>query len=95
MAGQFLCEVCFDALTDHVTAVWNGLDTAVCDDCLAPPVGHPCWQELGGAAAVAELRVDGRGEGYLVRLRSGATLHFRWSKPLRSRDMGPESGERG
>lgn len=85
MAGQFLCEVCFDALTNHTTAVWDGLDTAVCEDCLAPPVGHTCWQELGSASVGVELRFDGRGEEYLVRLRSGATIHFRWGRPLPSR----------
>ena len=85
MAGQFLCEVCFDALTNHTTAVWDGLDTAVCEDCLAPPAGHTCWQELGSASVEVELRFDERGEEYLVRLRSGATIHFRWGRPLPSR----------
>ena len=88
MAGQFLCEVCFDALTNHMTAVWDGLDTAVCEDCLAPPAGHACWQDLGGVYGVAEMRLDERGEGYLVRLRNGATIHFRWGSPLRSRRTG-------
>ena len=85
MAGQFLCEVCFDALTNHSTAVWSGLDAAVCEDCLAPPAEHACWQELGEVSGVAELCLDERGEGYLVRLRNGATIHFRWSRPVRSR----------
>lgn len=85
MAGQFLCEVCFDALTNHTTTVWDGLDTAVCEDCLAPPAGHTCWQELGSASVGVELRFDERGDGYLIRLRSGATIHFRWGRPLPSR----------
>lgn len=85
MAGQFLCEVCFDALTNHSTAVWNGLDTAVCEDCLAPPTEHACWQELGEAFGVAELRPDERGEGYLVRFKNGTTIRFRWSRAVRSR----------
>jgi len=88
VAGQFLCEVCFDALTNHTTAVWSGTDTAVCDDCLAPPAEHACWQELGGAYGGVELRRDEREPGYLVRLRTGATVHFRWDRPLRSRRMG-------
>lgn len=85
MAGQFLCEVCFDALTNHTTAVWDGLDTAVCEDCLAPPAGHACWQEFGDTSGMAELRLDERGERYLVHLRNGATIHFRWDRPLPSR----------
>ena len=85
MAGQFLCEVCFDALTNHMTTAWDGLDTAVCEDCLAPPPEHPCWQELGGACNVAELRPATQGGGYLVRLNNGATVRFRWDHPLRSR----------
>ena len=76
MAGQFLCELCFDALTNHMTAVWDGLDTAVCEDCLAPPVGHACWQALGEAYGVAELRLDEQGEEYLVHFRNGATIHL-------------------
>ena len=58
MAGQFLCEVCFDALTNHITAVWNGVDMAVCDDFLAPPAEHACWQELGEAYGGIELHRD-------------------------------------
>ncbi|MBM3222258.1 MAG: hypothetical protein FJZ47_00420 [Candidatus Tectomicrobia bacterium] len=85
MAGQFLCEICFDVLTNHSTAVWDGLDTAVCEDCLAPPEHHPCWQELGSAFSVAELRPDAQGDGYLVRLRNGRTIRFRWDGPLPSR----------
>lgn len=85
MAGQFLCEVCFDALTDHMTEVWDGRDTAVCDECLAPPAGHPCWQEVSDTYGVAELRADTQGDGYLVRLRNGATVHFRWTGQLPSR----------
>ena len=85
MAGQFLCEVCFDALTNHMTAAWNGVDTAVCDDCLAPPAEHVCWQELGEAYGGVELHRDEWEQGYLVRLRNGATVHFRWGRPLRSR----------
>jgi hypothetical protein len=34
-----------------------------------------------------ELRRDERGQGYLVRLSNGATIHFRWGQPLRSRRM--------
>jgi hypothetical protein len=87
VAGQFLCEVCFDALTNHMTAAWNGVDTAVCDDCLAPPAEHPCWQELGEAYGGVELHRDEWEQGYLVRLKNGATIHFRWGRPLRSRRM--------
>jgi hypothetical protein len=81
VAGQFLCEVCFDALTNHMTAAWNGVDTAVCDDCLAPPAEHVCWQELGEAYGGVELHRDEWEQGYLVRLRNGATVHFRWGRP--------------
>lgn len=88
MAGTFLCEMCDDALTDHMTEVWNGCDMAVCDDCLAPPAGHACWQELGDVYGVADCHVDEQGVGYLVRLRSGATVHFRWHAPLPSRRIG-------
>lgn len=88
MAGTFLCEMCGDALTDHMTEAWNGCDMAVCDECLAPPAGHACWQELGETHGVADLRVDAQGSGYLVRLRSGATVHFRWHAPLPSRRLG-------
>jgi len=77
VAGQFLCEVCFDTLTNHITAV--------CEDCLAPPAEHACWQELGEAFGVAELRPDEQGEGYLVRFKNGTTIHFRWSRAVRSR----------
>ena len=35
---MYLCELCFDALTPHSTDAWDGLSTAVCDDCLAPPI---------------------------------------------------------
>jgi hypothetical protein len=87
VAGQFLCEVCFDTLTNHMTAAWNGVDAAVCEDCLAPPAQHPCWQELGEAYGSVELRRDERGQGYIVRLRNGTTIHFRWGRPLRSRRM--------
>ena len=87
MAGQFLCEMCFDALTNHSTAVWNGLDTAVCEDCLAPPTDHACWQEVAEAYRGVELHRDERGQGYLVRLSNGATIHFRWDQPLRSRRL--------
>jgi hypothetical protein len=84
VTGQWLCEICFDALTAHCTTAWDGLEVAVCEDCLAPPVEHACWQTLGASSAV-ELLGDGRGEGYRVRFKHGAILHFRWSKPLRSR----------
>src|SRR5262249_35048648 len=83
MVGPWLCEVCFDALTTHWTAAWDGLETAVCEDCLAPPAQHVCWQALGASSGVAELIGDG--QGYLVRRTNGATIHFRWGKPLRSR----------
>ena len=82
---QFLCELCFDALTPHRTAAWDGLEMAVCVDCLAPPATHPCWDTVGESYGVAEVVGDGRGEGYLVRLKNGATIHFRWDKPLRPR----------
>ena len=85
MASQFLCEVCFDTLTTHMTAAWNGVDIAVCEDCLAPPPDHACWQTLAEAYSGVELCRDERGQGYLVRLRNGATIHFRWGRPLRSR----------
>ncbi|MGE3540061.1 MAG: hypothetical protein AB7N91_21825 [Candidatus Tectimicrobiota bacterium] len=85
MAGQFLCEVCFDALTDHMTEAWDGHETAVCEDCLAPPEAHPCWKDVGNTYGVAEVRVDEQGQGYVVRLRTGATVHFRWDGPLPSR----------
>ena len=42
------------------------------------PTEHPCWQELGEAYGGVELHRDERGQGYLVRLRNGATIHFRW-----------------
>jgi hypothetical protein len=87
VAGQFPCEVCSDTLTNHMTAAWNGVDIAVCEDCLAPPTEHPCWQELGEAYGGVELHRDERGQGYLVRLKNGATIHFRWGRPLRSRRM--------
>ena len=92
MAGQWLCEICFDTLTTHWTEAWDGLELAVCEDCLAPPAGHVCWQALGASSGAVELIGDGRGEGYLVRFKHGATLHFRWGKPLRSR--GTEGGGR-
>src|SRR2546427_4726394 len=87
VAGQFLCEVCFDALTNHMTAAWNGVDIAVCEDCLAPPTDHACWQEVAEAYRGVELHRDERGQGYLVRLSNGATIHFRWDQPLRSRRL--------
>lgn len=87
MAGQFLCEVCFDTLTNHITAVWNGVDAAVCADCLAPPTEHSCWQALGEAYSGVELRRDVHGQSHLVRLRNGTTIHFRWDRPLQSRRM--------
>ncbi len=82
MAEHFLCELCFDALTTHRTAAWDGLEMAVCEDCLAPPAGHACWQAVGESFGVAEVVSDGRGQGYIVRLKNGATIHFRWDKPL-------------
>jgi len=82
VAEHFLCELCFDALTTHRTAAWDGLEMAVCEDCLAPPAGHACWQAVGEAFGVAEVVSDGRGQGYIVRLKNGATIHFRWDKPL-------------
>ena len=85
VAGHFLCELCFDALTTHRTAAWDELEMAVCDDCLAPPMGHACWQTLGESFGVAEVVSDGRGEGYIIRLKNGATIHFRWDQSLRSR----------
>ena len=85
MAGHWLCELCFDALTTHWTAAWDGLEMAVCEDCLAPPADHACWQALGELFGVAEVIADGRGEGYLVRLKNGATIHFRWDQSRRSR----------
>jgi hypothetical protein len=84
VAGLWLCEICFDALTTHRTEAWDGLELSVCEDCLAPPVGHACWQALGAVFGV-ELLGDGQGEGYVVRFKHGATLHFRWGQPLRSR----------
>lgn len=42
----YLCELCFDQVTTHSTTAWDGLDTAVCDDCLAPPEGHAAWAEV-------------------------------------------------
>jgi NMD protein affecting ribosome stability and mRNA decay len=87
VAGQFLCEVCFDTLTNHMTAVWNGVDIAVCEDCLAPPSDHACWQALAEAHHGVELRRDEHGQGYLVRLSNGVTIHFRWGEPLQSRRM--------
>src|ERR687883_215652 len=80
VAGHFLCELCFDALTTHRTAVWDGLEMGVCDDCLAPPVGHACWESVEESFGVAEVVGDGRGGGYIVRLKNGATLHFRWDR---------------
>lgn len=85
MAEYWLCELCFDALTTHRTEAWDGQEMAVCEDCLAPPAGHACWQALGPPSVGVELIGDGQGEGYLVRFKHGATLHFRWGKPLRSR----------
>jgi hypothetical protein len=87
VAVQFLCEVCFDTLTTHMTAAWNGIDIAVCEDCLAPPAGQACWQALAEAYSGIELCRDEHGQDYLVRLRNGATIHFRWGRPLRSRRM--------
>lgn len=41
-----LCEMCFDTYGTHHTDAWDGLESCVCDDCLAPPVGHPGWVSL-------------------------------------------------
>ena len=46
VTGQFLCEVCFDTLTNHITAAWNGVDAGMCGLPAAPPTEHSCWQEL-------------------------------------------------
>jgi hypothetical protein len=52
---MYLCEFCFDQLTSHVTDVWDGLPTAVCDDCLAPPVHHEAWKSVWHPAAFAQI----------------------------------------
>jgi len=36
MAGSYLCETCFDAMTNHVVDV-RGFEEAVCDDCMGGP----------------------------------------------------------
>lgn len=51
----YLCEICFDALTTHSTDAWDGLETAVCDTCLAPPVGDAAWRDVAAMGRRAEL----------------------------------------
>lgn len=42
----YLCELCFEQYTTHMTEAWDGLATAVCDDCLAPPAAHEAWEAI-------------------------------------------------
>jgi hypothetical protein len=46
MSKTYLCELCYDQMTTHLTTAWNRRETAVCDDCLAPPTGDPAWAGL-------------------------------------------------
>ena len=82
MVGRFLCEVCYDALTDHMTAVWNGRDgrqyvMIVSRRQEGTRAGRKWAMSMGWQSCVS----DEQGEGYLVRLRNGTTIRFRWSKP--------------
>jgi len=46
MRKAYLCELCHDQMTTHMAAAWNRRETAVCEDCLAPPAGDPAWAGL-------------------------------------------------
>ena len=46
MSETYLCELCYDQMTPHTTTAWSGRETAVCDDCLAPPARDPAWAGL-------------------------------------------------
>lgn len=85
MPGRYLCELCGEQVTNHVTNAWDGREIAICAECLAPPGDHPCWQALGRGAGVTVLQGDAQGAEYLVRLHNGTVMRFRWTGPLRSR----------
>ena len=40
MNGQYLCETCFDELTNHVVDV-RGFEEAVCDTCIGSGMARP------------------------------------------------------
>jgi NMD protein affecting ribosome stability and mRNA decay len=57
--GQYMCETCFDELTNHVVDV-RGFEEAVCDTCLGPDYKEPRvihWWEWGGYADIDERRL--------------------------------------
>jgi hypothetical protein len=46
MSSSYLCDLCSDQMTTHMTTAWHRRETAVCEDCLAPPVGDLAWDGL-------------------------------------------------
>lgn len=61
----YLCELCMDEMTSHVTSAWDGLETAVCEGCLAPDEGDPCWDTLRVQPCV-QVRGVWKGEEHLL-----------------------------
>jgi hypothetical protein len=60
MTGNYICETCFDAMTNHVVDV-RGFEEAVCDECIGGPSPEPIY--------VA-------GEFEELRLRNGSVIRF-------------------